>query len=119
MDEVEQCLLNRIRDLGKDLTESLEGTWFIDLDHCIGRWEGSVLCVLSLLPLSFKIETRNSNFRVAYDANYKINCTAYFLGQGRQGQAHQYPPKDYGEARFLDWVGFLIEDAIKQSSTRL
>lgn len=45
MDEVEHCLLNCIRDLGKDLTGDIEGTWFIDLDHCIGRWEGCVLCV--------------------------------------------------------------------------
>jgi mediator of RNA polymerase II transcription subunit 17 len=45
MDEVEQCLLNRIRDLGKSLSENVEGTWFIDLDHCVGRWEGCVLWV--------------------------------------------------------------------------
>lgn len=43
MDEVEHCLLNSIRDVGKNLTENIEGTWFIDLDHCIGRWEGCVL----------------------------------------------------------------------------
>lgn len=49
MDEVEQCLLNRIRDLGKGISENVEGTWFIDLDHCVGRWEGCVLCVPSLL----------------------------------------------------------------------
>lgn len=48
MDEVEQCLLNRIRDLGKGLTENIEGTWFIDLNHCVGRWEGCVLYVYGL-----------------------------------------------------------------------
>ncbi|KAF5363246.1 hypothetical protein D9756_000427 [Leucocoprinus leucothites] len=45
MDEVEQCILNRIRDLGKSLSQNMEGVWFIDLDHCVGRWEGCVLWV--------------------------------------------------------------------------
>jgi len=43
MDEVERCLLNQIRDLGEHLSKSVEGAWFIDLDHCVGRWEGHVL----------------------------------------------------------------------------
>jgi len=43
MDEVERCLLNQIRDLGEHLSKNVEGAWFIDLDHCVGRWEGHVL----------------------------------------------------------------------------
>jgi len=43
MDEVERCLLNQIRDLGESLSKNVEGTWFIDLDQCVGRWEGCVL----------------------------------------------------------------------------
>ncbi|KAF9453081.1 hypothetical protein P691DRAFT_802458 [Macrolepiota fuliginosa MF-IS2] len=104
MDEVEQCLLYRIRDLGKSLTEHVEGTWFIDLNHCVGRWEGCVL-----------------NFRVTYGLDYTISCTAYFLGHssGTQGQAHQYPPKDYREAKFLDWAEYLIKNAIKHSTSSI
>jgi len=43
MDEVERCLLNQIRDLGESLSKNVEGAWFIDLDQCVGRWEGCVL----------------------------------------------------------------------------
>lgn len=43
MDEVERCLLNQIRDLGESLSKNVEGVWFIDLDQCVGRWEGCVL----------------------------------------------------------------------------
>ncbi|KXN89633.1 Mediator of RNA polymerase II transcription subunit 17 [Leucoagaricus sp. SymC.cos] len=102
MDEVEQCLLNRIRDLGKSLSENVEGTWFIDLDHCVGRWEGCIL-----------------NFRVTYGPSYAINCTAYFLGcpPGKQGQTHLYPPKDQMKPEFSKWVDNLVRNAVKQSGT--
>ncbi|KAJ3570395.1 hypothetical protein NP233_g4432 [Leucocoprinus birnbaumii] len=103
MDEVEQCILSRIRDLGKSLSENVEGVWFIDLDHCVGRWEGCVL-----------------NFRVTYGESYSINCTAFLLGcpPGRPGQAHFYPPKDYQGVKFLDWVDYLVKAAVNQPSIR-
>lgn len=119
MDEVEQCLLNRIRDLGKNLTENIEGTWFIDLDHCVGRWEGCVLYVYVLLWHQMLLLTHTSNFRMTYGCDYSINCTAYLLGHqpGKQGVAHLYPPKDHQEVKFLDWVNHLITNAIRLSST--
>lgn len=63
------------------------------------------------------ILTCTRNFRVTYGLNYAINCTAYLLGcpPGRPGQAHLYPPKDYKEAKFLDWVDYLIKTAVKHS----
>jgi len=42
-DEVERCLLHRICDLGTDLCGNGGGTWFVDLNRCVGRWEGCVL----------------------------------------------------------------------------
>lgn len=27
-------------ELGNERCENLGGTWFVDLDRCVGRWEG-------------------------------------------------------------------------------
>ncbi|EIN10368.1 hypothetical protein PUNSTDRAFT_65442 [Punctularia strigosozonata HHB-11173 SS5] len=46
-DEVEQCILGSIRDTGKELCETLGGTWFVDLlsGRAVGRWDGCILSV--------------------------------------------------------------------------
>lgn len=43
VDEIERYILQRICDLGRKLSISLGGVWFVDLNRCVGRWEGSVL----------------------------------------------------------------------------
>ncbi|KAF9009018.1 subunit 17 of mediator complex-domain-containing protein [Cyathus striatus] len=43
MDEIEKCLLQRICELGRQLSDCVDGTWFIDLNRCVGRWEGCVV----------------------------------------------------------------------------
>lgn len=40
--EIERFLLHRICRLGQQLKG---GTWLIDLDHLVARWEGCVLYV--------------------------------------------------------------------------
>jgi mediator of RNA polymerase II transcription subunit 17 len=51
-DEVERCLLQRICEVGRELCEHVGGIWFIDLSRCVGRWEGCVLCVSSIISRS-------------------------------------------------------------------
>lgn len=43
MDELERCLLQRICALGEKLCDVVGGVWFIDLNRCVARWDGSVL----------------------------------------------------------------------------
>lgn len=47
MDEIERSLLQCICDLGG---EKYGGTWFIDMNRCVARWEG---CVLSVTKIAF------------------------------------------------------------------
>lgn len=44
-DEMEQCLLNRICEVGSDVCDRVNGTWFVDMlsARSVGRWEGCVL----------------------------------------------------------------------------
>ncbi|KAJ6539396.1 subunit 17 of mediator complex-domain-containing protein [Mycena capillaripes] len=73
-DEVEQCLLQRICEVGRDLCEQVGGIWFIDLSQCVGRWEGCVL-----------------NFRI-FVKDAAIHCAAFRLGKTglQQGDALTY-----------------------------
>jgi len=34
MDEIERCLLQKICNLGRDMTHSVAGIWFVDLNLC-------------------------------------------------------------------------------------
>lgn len=62
-DEVEGCLLRRIREVGSELCEVVGGIWFVDLNRCVGRWEGCVL-----------------NFRI-FVKDSAIHCSAFRLGK--------------------------------------
>jgi mediator of RNA polymerase II transcription subunit 17 len=44
-DEVEKCLLNRLCELGSQVSERIGATWFVDFvsGKAVGRWEGSIL----------------------------------------------------------------------------
>ena len=44
-DETEQCLLQRICEMGAEMTEPLSGTWLVDMpmNRIIGKWEGQTL----------------------------------------------------------------------------
>jgi len=46
-DEIEHCILNRICELGSEICDRVDGTWFVDpvSGRSVGRWEGSVLYV--------------------------------------------------------------------------
>ena len=48
MDEINKYLLQKICNMGREMCSASGGVWFIDLDRCIARWEGVVLCVSGL-----------------------------------------------------------------------
>jgi len=98
MDEVENCLLQRICDLGRNLSEGVGGTWFVDLDKSIGRWDGCAL-----------------NFRVQYGDDYAIDCIAFRLDEksGRHGQTQTYAMHG-NHAPLFEWVAGTIQAACEK-----
>ncbi|KAI0089208.1 subunit 17 of mediator complex-domain-containing protein [Irpex rosettiformis] len=54
-DEVGSCLLQRICEIGEELSEGIHGTWFVDLltGRTVGRWEGKALYVNISFPELF------------------------------------------------------------------
>ncbi|KAG7449152.1 uncharacterized protein BT62DRAFT_964081 [Guyanagaster necrorhizus] len=45
-DDVGRFLLQRICELGREISGEVSGIWFLDLNQCVGRWEGCTLYVL-------------------------------------------------------------------------
>ncbi|TFK43483.1 subunit 17 of mediator complex-domain-containing protein [Crucibulum laeve] len=102
MDEIERCLLQRICDLGRQLCNDRGGTWFIDLNRCVGRWDGCVL-----------------NFRIFYGKDFTIDCSAFQMERGtnEEGLLQVYssqgsPP----EKSLLSWVKDTIAEASANDS---
>ncbi|THV08497.1 hypothetical protein K435DRAFT_13103 [Dendrothele bispora CBS 962.96] len=58
-DEVERFFLQRICEIGRQLCDPSGGIWFVDLNRCVGRWEGCVV-----------------NFRIVYGEKFSISCSA-------------------------------------------
>ncbi|KAF9055343.1 hypothetical protein BDZ89DRAFT_1087997 [Hymenopellis radicata] len=44
-DDVATFLLERICEMGREIASDVGGLWFLDLNRCIGKWEGCVLYV--------------------------------------------------------------------------
>jgi len=44
-DETEQCLLQRICEIGTEMSERLSGTWLVDtpMNRAVGKWDGHTL----------------------------------------------------------------------------
>ncbi|KAG7096901.1 hypothetical protein E1B28_004306 [Marasmius oreades] len=58
-DEVEKIVLERICGLGRQICDDVGGVWFVDTNHCVGRWDGCAL-----------------NFHVFEGERSELNCTA-------------------------------------------
>ena len=45
IDELERILLGRICEVGSEVSERVNGTWFVDdmLSRSVGRWEGCLM----------------------------------------------------------------------------
>jgi len=89
-DEIEQCLLNRICEVGSDISDTVNGTWFVDMlsARSVGRWEGCVL-----------------NFQVRFREDYGICCSAFQLDHGKNGQQTLSETYSTGSTVGLfDWI---------------
>ncbi|KAI0068724.1 hypothetical protein BV25DRAFT_1986305 [Artomyces pyxidatus] len=100
-DETEQCLLQRICEVGTELSERMNGTWFVDLlmGRSVGKWEG---CVLT--------------FRVSFKENSSIVCSLSRLFRG--GGQSKGVTDDWttgGQSPLFAWVRSSIELALSQS----
>ncbi|KAF8621575.1 hypothetical protein AX15_007601 [Amanita polypyramis BW_CC] len=96
-DEVENCLLGRICDIGKSCSEGVGGTWFIDLKRCVGRWDGCVM-----------------NFGIRYGDDFAIDCIAFQMDEvtGRHGRTTSYSAHA-NYTPLLEWITGVIQAACK------
>lgn len=112
-DEIERCLLQRICDLGTELCEHVGGTWFVDLNRCVGRWEGCVLYV-RLSNTSPRLLTHSSsNFRISYGKDLAIRCSVFRLDRttSQQGRLDNYSTTIETPVPLLSWIEQVIKTA--------
>ncbi|KIK68089.1 hypothetical protein GYMLUDRAFT_154807 [Collybiopsis luxurians FD-317 M1] len=93
-DEVERFFLERICGVGRRICKDMGGIWFVDLNRCVGRWEGCVL-----------------NFRIAFGENFKIICTATRLS--RSNPKHPtIETYNSSETGLMAWVQNVLGSAL-------
>ncbi|KAF8897582.1 subunit 17 of mediator complex-domain-containing protein [Infundibulicybe gibba] len=87
-DEIERCLLYQICELGSKLYDSAGGTWFVDLDRCVGRWDGCVM-----------------NFRISFSNDFSIDCLIFRVerADGSEGKLDRYS-LGTTDMSLLSWV---------------
>ncbi|KAJ3528511.1 hypothetical protein NMY22_g9384 [Coprinellus aureogranulatus] len=86
--EIEHFLLHRILQLGQRLKG---GTWLVDLDRLVARWEG---CVLS--------------FHLTFEKDLGINLSAFQLDSKTGRHLFQYSRLNSSNATLLSWVEDVI-----------
>lgn len=87
VDEISGGLLSRICEMGTELCEWVNGTWFVDLlsGRSVGRWEGCVL-----------------NFQIVFSGD-SISCSASRSGRdNRPTHIEKYRPG--GQLSLFEWV---------------
>ena len=47
-DEVEKLVLERICGLGRQICNDVGGIWFVDMNRCVGRWDGGAMSAETL-----------------------------------------------------------------------
>ncbi|KAI0719565.1 subunit 17 of mediator complex-domain-containing protein [Cerioporus squamosus] len=95
VDEISSRLLSRICEVGTELCERVNGTWFVDLlsGRSVGRWEGCTL-----------------NFKINF-AGDAISCSASRSGRdNRPSHVESYRPG--GQLSLLEWVRHTIESSL-------
>ncbi|TFK75858.1 hypothetical protein BDN72DRAFT_785935 [Pluteus cervinus] len=101
-DEVERCLLHRIRDIGTRISEPIGGTWFVDLNRCIGRWDGGVL-----------------NFQIVHGPNYSLDCSAFQLDRttAKQGDTQHFSKRAHPTLTLLTWAEHIIHATLLRADS--
>jgi mediator of RNA polymerase II transcription subunit 17 len=116
-DEIEQCLLERICEIGSELCLGVGGTWFVDLvaSRSVGRWEGCVVYVNPLLRHLIIHSFSRRNFRVYYGEGFSLHCSSSRLDRegGRRGTFPEtYVPEN--RMPILLWVDQIINRALSR-----
>jgi len=87
-DETEQCLLQRICEMGAEMTDRFSGTWLVDMpmNRVVGKWEGRTL-----------------TFSVICEDNLQCSISQYGKGET--------VPRTYvtGSTTFFSWIRQVIE----------
>ncbi|KAK7054802.1 hypothetical protein VNI00_003265 [Paramarasmius palmivorus] len=63
-DEIEKIVLESICTLGRQICGDVGAVWFVDMNRCVGRWEGCVL-----------------NFRVVEEEHFEFSCVVSRFGR--------------------------------------
>ncbi|KAK0206681.1 subunit 17 of mediator complex-domain-containing protein [Desarmillaria ectypa] len=95
-DDVGRFLLQRICELGREISGDVSGIWFLDLNRCVGRWEGCTL-----------------NFRIDFHANSTLRCTLFRLDRHtpKQGESEVYHSGH--NISLIPWVEGKIRKALR------
>ncbi|TRM67777.1 subunit 17 of mediator complex-domain-containing protein [Schizophyllum amplum] len=100
-DEVDKCLLLRVCQIGEEACASVSGTWFVDLDRCVGRWDGCILTV-----------------KLSYQDGHAIDCTVYRLDSRspKEGRTDVFSKAEKGaHTSLLAWIESIIQAALQGS----
>ncbi|KAJ4478166.1 subunit 17 of mediator complex-domain-containing protein [Lentinula aciculospora] len=97
-DEVERFFLERICEVGRRICNDMGGIWFVDLNRCVGRWEGCVL-----------------NFQITFGDKFKIICIATQLSRSdpKHPVVDTYDASDT-EKGLLEWVQHVLGRALNE-----
>ncbi|GAW07123.1 rna polymerase ii mediator complex component srb4 [Lentinula edodes] len=97
-DEVERFFLERICDVGRRICNDMGAVWFVDLNRCVGRWEGCVL-----------------NFQITFGHKFKIICIATRLSRTdpKHPVVDTYDSSD-AEKSLIDWVQHVLGNALNE-----
>ncbi|CAL1700709.1 unnamed protein product [Somion occarium] len=102
VDEVTGCLLQRICDIGTELSEHVQGSWFVDhlAGRSVGRWEGQVL-----------------NFEISSLGVGAVHCTAAFLSRSTGpskniSEVTESYNSEKAQRPLLDWARDIIHAAL-------
>ncbi|KIY74142.1 hypothetical protein CYLTODRAFT_416401, partial [Cylindrobasidium torrendii FP15055 ss-10] len=101
-DDVSRFLLTRICELGRSITEdTVGGLWFLDLDRCIGKWEGCVF-----------------NFRLHFEEDGSaVKCVAFLLNRHtpKDGEIYTYAHEEQ-KRPLLEWAEEKIRASVQQAA---
>ena len=112
VDEISGRLLSRICEIGTELCERVNGTWFVDLlsGRSVGRWQGCILYVLRDSWVVIAISQHRRNFQIHF-AGDAISCSASRSGRdNRPSHIEAYRPG--GQLSLFEWVQHTIESSL-------